>query len=244
MIDLFPAPNERRNFVHKRIGNAVKGFVSSGFNPLGAVGGFIGRTSNGAVFQPPSRRVRSLPFVARSAATTIGVARRAVRAAGRAIQTQPITGFQIGGSGGCPGRLIRDPRTGGCISFTAAPSAVTAGPRAGPDRFMGGAVVMGQFGAGEEPLVQMIDKRICRPGMVLGRDLVCYNRSQLTNKERRWPRGRRPLLTGGDMRAISVAARAAGRLTRTTKRLQKIGLMKKATRPARKAIAPVSHHHD
>jgi len=86
---------------------------------------------------------------------------------------------------------------------------------------------MGQYGAGMVPDVEMIKRASCLRGMVLGSDGYCYNTSQLSNKERMWARGRKPLLTGGDMAAISKAARAAGRLQRTQKKLEKIGLLKK-----------------
>ncbi len=36
------------NFVHKRILGAAKGFVTSGFNPISAVGGFLAETSRPA----------------------------------------------------------------------------------------------------------------------------------------------------------------------------------------------------
>ena len=103
---------------------------------------------------------------------------------------------------------------------------------------------MGIYGAGEVPGNMVINRAICRPGMVVADDGICYNKSQIRNSQRQWPRGRRPLLTGGDMRAISTAARAGARLERTTKRLQKIGLMKKPP-PRRKLITsgPTDHHH-
>jgi len=107
-----------------------------------------------------------------------------------------------------------------------------------------GEAVMGRYGAGIAPGNRVINRAVCLRGMQLGNDGVCYNKSQITNKERMWPAGRKPLLTGGDMRCISTAARAAGRLERTTKRLQKIGIMKKAA-PRRKMITsgPTEHHH-
>ena len=73
----------------------------------------------------------------------------------------------------------------------------------------------------------MIDRAVCPRGTQLGNDGLCYNKSQISNKQRMWPAGRKPLLTGGDMRAISTAARAGRRLDLTTKRLQKLGMMKK-----------------
>ncbi len=100
---------------------------------------------------------------------------------------------------------------------------------------------MGRYGAALVPGSRIIDRAECIRGMVVGDDGLCYNKSQIKNSERMWPKGRRPLLTGGDMAAISKAARAAGRLERTTKRLQKIGLMKKPSRgPTRRQVA--AHH--
>ncbi len=86
------------------------------------------------------------------------------------------------------------------------------------------------------PGSRIVDRAVCLPGMVVAKDGLCYNRSQIKNSERMWPRGRRPLLTGGDMRAISIAARAASRMTRTAVRLQEIGLIKKpiARKPRKK----------
>ena len=89
---------------------------------------------------------------------------------------------------------------------------------------------MGRYGAGLEPGSIEIQRAVCLKGMQLGNDGVCYNKSQITNKQRMWPAGRKPLLTGGDMRAISTAARAGRRMDLATKRLQKMGMMKKPVR--------------
>ncbi len=139
------------------------------------------------------------------------------------------------GDGGCIFPFRRDPRTGECRIF--------AGERSGPDDvfFSGGRAgeaVMGRFGAGMVPGVRTIDRAVCLRGMQLGLDGLCYDKKQLTNKERLWPAGRRPLLTGGDMRCISIASRAGKKLERTTKRLQAIGLMKK---PAPRRAARHEH---
>jgi len=76
----------------------------------------------------------------------------------------------------------------------------------------------------------------------VGKDGLCYNRKSLTNKERMWPRGRQPLLSGGEMRAIAIAAAAGKKFERTQKRLQAIGMIKK---PAARARAPKlpAHQH-
>ena len=102
-----------------------------------------------------------------------------------------------------------------------------------------GNAVMGRYGAALEPGVQMIERSVCLPGMQLGNDGLCYNKGAITNKQRQWPRGRAPLLTGGDMAAISRASRAGAKLDRTTKRLRALGMMKRLQAP-RKAVA---HQH-
>jgi len=94
-----------------------------------------------------------------------------------------------------------------------------------------GDAVMGRYGAGLTPGSMIIDRAVCLKGMQLGDDGLCYNKSQISNKQRMWPAGRKPLLSGGDMRAISIAARAGRRLEGATKRLQRLGMMKKPTRP-------------
>ena len=123
----------------------------------------------------------------------------------------------------------RDPNTGDCSFFI--------GEQPGPDDSPIGDAVMGRYGAGYMPGSQIVDRAVCLPGDVVGNDGLCYPRRSLKNDQRQWPRGRRPLLTGGEMRAISVARRAAGRLTRTAVRLQDMGLIKKpvARKPSKRS---------
>jgi len=97
--------------------------------------------------------------------------------------------------------------------------------------------VTGQFGAGFEASIVSREMRLCPPKTVLGVDGVCYNRRDLRNDERAWPRGRRPLLTGGEMRAVSTASAAAKKLQRKQKQLQELGLLPKPQR-ARRALLP------
>lgn len=104
----------------------------------------------------------------------------------------------------------------------------------GPQRTrMFGDAVMGQFGVALEPAAENITRLDCPPGMRLGKDDLCYNNSQLRNSERKWPRGRRPLLTGGDLNAISKAKRAATRLDNAMKNTRAIGLLKPAPKKRR-----------
>jgi len=97
--------------------------------------------------------------------------------------------------------------------------------------------VTGQFGAGFEASIVSREMRLCPPKTVLGVDGVCYNRRDLRNDERAWPRGRRPLLTGGEMRAVSTASAAAKKLQRKQKQLQELGLLPKPQR-TRRALLP------
>ena len=113
----------------------------------------------------------------------------------------------------------RDEQTGRCIVGT------MAGTDVGPGE--GGDAVMGRFGAAYFPGSMMIDRAVCLPGDVVGTDGLCYPRRSIKNSDRQWPRGRRPLLTGGDMRAISIAHRAGARMTRAAGRLQDMGIIKK-----------------
>jgi len=103
-----------------------------------------------------------------------------------------------------------------------------------------GEAVMGRYGAALAPGSMIIDRAVCLRGMQLADDGLCYNKSQISNKQRMWPAGRKPLLTGGDMRAISIAARAGRRLEGATKRLQRLGMMKKPTSPRR--LLPAHQH--
>jgi len=107
-----------------------------------------------------------------------------------------------------------------------------------------GEAVMGRFGAGLKPAVFSQQRRACPRGSILGApeadgSSLCYNRRDLSNKERMWPRGRRPLLTGGEMRAISTASSAAKKLQRKTKQLQGLGLLPKPSRRGARAGSPV-----
>ena len=103
-----------------------------------------------------------------------------------------------------------------------------------------GVPVMGRFGAGFEPSIFMTDTRRCGRGAVLGVDGICYNKRDLRNNERFWPRGRRPLLTGGEMRAISTASSAAKKLQRKQKQLEGLGLLKRPASRSRRAL-PAGH---
>jgi len=234
------------NFVHKRIIGAIGGGLTGGIG--GAVGGFLGGGSRRPVLQTLDDRPVTVKFsqsLLQKAGTHLSHGHKkqhpghkfltstladAARAAG-------LTGGSSLVGGDCPAGLFADPLTGIC-QFPGSPIDVDlgGGMNVGP-----GGAVMGRYGAALTPGNMPIQRAVCLSGMQLGDDGLCYNKGSITNRQRMWPRGRKPLLTGGEMRAISVAATAGRRLERTTKRLQKIGLMKKP--PSRRKAPSGAHSH-
>ena len=218
-------PGDRRNFIHKRLIGAVTGFagsVLSGGNPfIGAARGFITKGGGGA---PPAVPGGNRVILSRVGDTFANIPSK---------------------SAGCFPGFHRDPRTGQCVINIGRTAFAPTDIAPGGDPFTQqafGQAVMGQFGAALEPAVRTMDTRVCPRGTVLGVDGLCYNHRDIKNSERAWPRGRRPLLTGGDMRCISVAASAAKKLERKTKQLQSMGMLKKPASRSRQRALPSGHH--
>jgi len=222
-------PGDQRGFIHKKILGVVRTVAGIG----GAIG-IPGASVVSGLIAPPRRTVPRT----QTARTTRFSQFEKLR--GQQLKLGPggpaPLSLRVGGGDpdGCliPG-MRRDPGTGKCKFFL--------GERAGPDGgFELGEPVLGQYGAGIVPGSMVIDRAVCGKKMQLGNDGVCYNKSQISNKQRMWPAGRRPLLTGGDMRAISIASRAGTRMEKATARLQKMGMMKKPAARSRKR-APTQH---
>lgn len=130
-----------------------------------------------------------------------------------------IPGFDAGsGTGTCPAGTVRIPFLG-CVN---APGGETTG---GGMVISGGEAVNGRYGAAIAPQQRQRTRLRCPRGMVLGKDNLCYD--HLPNRDRKWPKARRPLLTGGDLNAITRASQAANRMKKQQRRLQKLGLLKK-----------------
>jgi len=192
-------PGDERGFIHKKLLGGIK---LPGILGIGAslVGSLVGRG-------------RTVPRTQTARPTRFS---EAEKQGGRRAKFGDSGGGRVLGAevGSCPRGFRPDFITGVCE------------PAAGQ---VTGDAVMGRYGAGLAPGSMMIDRAVCLRGMQLGDDGICYNKSQISNKQRMWPAGRKPLLTGGDMRAISTAARAGRRLEGATKRLQRMGMMKKPT---------------
>jgi len=226
-------PGDRRGFLHKSfIGRAVGGVVRrvAGATPVGQV------VQTGlSIIKGPARNVRSRTETARPSASgqqgkEFG---RNLKFGGdsSAVQRRLLSPGITETACRSPRRI--DPRTGECRFFLGDESGRDRPPeeRGRPRLAPPGDAVMGQFGAALEPGVMTIERSVCIPGMQLGKDGLCYNKGAITNSQRMWPRGRRPLLTGGDMRAIGIAARAGSKVERTVKRLRGLGMMKQAPKP-------------
>lgn len=242
-------PGDVRGFVHRRIFGGIKGAIGGllGGGPLGVLGGAAkGFITAGRRPRPPVvRPVFDAPIL---------VGQRPL-AAGR---PSPLTltkcppGFVLSRSGCVPTGAVAPTRRRSVFQGFGEDVLRTITGREAPP--MGaaafaeqevefGEAVMGQYGAGIQPGNRVQNTAVCPRGTVLGTDGICYNRRDIRNTERMWPRGRRPLLTGGDMRCISVASAAAGKLRRKQKQLEELGLLKKPTTRRRKALPPGHHAH-
>ena len=230
MIETF-LPHQRRGFVHKRLLGAVGGFISGG--PLGAVGGFAagGGGPRGPMMPtgPQLTGIRTHAAHGHGAGAHTFMTPANLAAAGvpmgrsfgtpTSFATPCIFPWKRQPDGTC--RFDLDPGAG--TGFPGDPLPGTREFLAGPQ----GEAVMGRYGAGMVPIELQRRHADCTAGgtvrgMVLGNDGICYNKRDLRNAERMWPKGRQPLLTGGEQRAISIAAVAAGKLGRSRKRLKKV----------------------
>jgi len=72
--------------------------------------------------------------------------------------------------------------------------------------------VMGRYGAALTPIMTQVLTRSCLPGMIVGKDGLCYNKRDLRRDERKWDPGTKPFLTGGQVKALKTAARLQKRI--------------------------------
>lgn len=203
------------------VSGVVGGFVSGG--PVGAIAGGVKGVVGGGQKQFPAS-VPGITFDPRIITDTIAKILPQGRCNPPAVMRNGICQTPTPGVVGFGQRVI----PGGATGFEVAP--------ANCSDF--GEAVNGQFGVALVPATCQQTTHRCPSGAVLGRDGLCYNKSQISNKERLWPQGRRPLLTGGEMRAISTAASAAKKLQRKQKQLISMGMLPSASRGRR---VPAGH---
>jgi len=233
-------PNDQRNFVHKKIGGFVSGAagtIASGILPSFIPGGGVARDIIRGVIggRSPTPSQVSIPGLGvipsiggvlsniEQRARELGITVDELR--GKRSRSQARRLSASAGPGGCEDpRLVMNEQ--GFCEFP-------GGPAGGQ-----GEAVKGEYGAGFEPTFMTINVRDCIKGYVLGDDAICYKKPLAAHK-RMWPPGRKPLITGGELNAISTASKAATKLKANQKRLEKLGFMKKPV--ARRA--PSNHAH-
>ncbi len=237
MMPLDGKPGDRRGFLHKRIFGAIGGFLGGG-GPIGGIKGFLSGGSGGESAAAERRRICLQPGITDKA--TAQECRRIIGCppGWRELENGECVpgGFGPGVGTACQPGTIPDPQGGGFCISPISPF--------GQGRTPGNAV-MGRHGAALEPDVLTVGVRRCIRGMVLGNDGLCYNKRDISNKDRQHPRGRRPLLTGGEMRCISIASRAARKLETKEKQLRKMGMLKPLPKRGRqqRQLAPGHHAH-
>ena len=244
---MFERPGDARGFVHKKLLKGIGGFVGGVSGIAGSLVPALGvargalSIGRGIFGRPKTRPVAPRTLTARPSlagaegkefgrnlkfadvAPATALAPLSPLAPRRGFSSRRPRGFAPAvGPSECPSGTIPDPEG---RDFCVSPRS-PFGKGRGAERAPVGDAVMGRYGAALEPGVMIIERSVCLPGMQLGNDGLCYNKGAITNSQRQWPRGRRPLLTGGDMRAIGIAARAGSKLDRTTKRLRSLGMMK------------------
>jgi len=205
-------PNDQRGFVHKKLLRIGTGIIRTVVPGAGTALDIAGGVIGGRSQRPTRAAAERVKF---------GV-------------TDVRPGRRLAAQRGCSPPLRMD--LDGVCRFPSSPADVSVG---GGMTVGFGEAVMGQYGAALRPGNRATNVAVCPRGSVLGNDGLCYNKRDISNKERMWPRGPRPLGTPEEMRAVRIASRFAGRFERTTKRMQKIGLVKKpaARRRAPKQIA-------
>jgi len=219
LLDAPQGPAEQRGFFHRKLIRAAKTLVTQG--PLAAGVSLLAPVGSAA-----PRRAMTKGEIRRAGLTasptprprTKGEARRAL-----AASDPPCPGvFNVKGPGGI------------CIDLTALPpgGAPAFTPRAGSDVF--GEAVMGRYGAALSPGSVTQTRMVCPRGTVLGNDNLCYNKRDLKKSERKWIPERRPLLTGGDLNAITRARKAGRAVAKKTMWLQDMGMLPKPAAKTRR----------
>lgn len=253
MIDFDTRPSDKRGFIHKKLARLATSLIPGGgvarelFDTITSPGGAGGARPSKFSTAELAGTLDHLRHGHTAVDTGHGWLNPGlVRAARASVVTGHVpSGIPTGsaflptGTGECFPPFKRDPRTGNCRIFL--------GEQSGVDDTPVGEAVMGRFGPALMPGSKVIDRAVCLKGMVLGIDNLCYNsrgEGKIANKNRMWPKGAQPLGTAEEMRAVRIAARFGRRFETTTKRLQKIGVVKKpaprARARARRQIGPGS----
>jgi len=219
------------SFLHKKLLGFAAGFIPGGDiveAGLSLVGGDSSRTRRAA-------RPASLGIV-HVAQHRAGIDLAGHRRHGHTVASGHLAQRFAPGTTPCTGGTRRDV-DGQCRA-----------PGSPADRDIGGVMaaeaIMGRYGAGYTPGSRVIDRAICLKGDVLGNDDICYPRRNIRNKDRMWPKERKPLGTPGELNAVTTARRFSRRLQARQKSLQEMGMLPKpkSRSRARKETVPAHGH--
>jgi len=206
------------HFVHGKLFGAIKHFVPGGGLVGGALDVITGITGGGGASAPNRTNEKRRKLVASFSASDL--LRAADHLAHGHTQRTPRHAFltnriaeavQFRGqfaTADCMPPNVRQP-DGTCRVpvFDADPTHISPAERS----VMGGQAVAGAFGIpAMVPEAQPRTRLSCPPGMVLGRDNLCYPKQVLRrdSRFRKWRPGVRPILTGGERNAIRRAKAA------------------------------------
>lgn len=133
----------------------------------------------------------------------------------------PSTGFA-----GCPAGWVLD-SSGRCVQGGMGGMMQRVIPGGSTGTMIPGQAQQGAFGIPAETPAQVgtimrNDGSVgpvfrCRGNLVLGRDNLCYARGSIPRGARKHPPGRKPLLTGGDLRCLSKAQGLRGKIKRAAR---------------------------
>ena len=140
----------------------------------------------------------------------------------------PTSGSTSGeGTGGCPTGYEFNPGSGQCEKVGVSGTIQRALPYGQTGVMNQGTAVMGAFGTpAMQPNIvgQVANSRgevnpifRCNPGMVLGKDNLCYAKSAISKKDRKWKPAAKPPMSASDAKAL----RRIGTLQRKVKGLAK-----------------------
>lgn len=200
------------NFVHKRIGRGVGGFLTGGL--VGAAQGFFSGGESAAGAAAAADRAAGVRGLNGACGAGMALNSQGVCVSTALLGPSRRPPFQVGPIGIDPLAVL--PGGDPFLTLAAPPQEVATGQ---------GVAVIGAFGQPAMLPMQVgvvMDHhgqpqpiRRCDRGLVLGKDNLCY--AKISNKDRKWPKAARPPVTAEDAKCIRRAAAATSRVKRLAK---------------------------